>query len=83
MDAAGVGKIVTISQAVFEGMTPRTDEQCLNYSQTGPWPGGCRCKKDEDCIISEYKYGGGVNRHVCSLADQMYCRQCSELSSAC
>ncbi|XP_013386854.1 voltage-dependent calcium channel subunit alpha-2/delta-2 [Lingula anatina] len=51
MDAAGVGKIVTISQAVFEGMTPRTTENCQNYSKTGPWPGGCVCDSDSDCIV--------------------------------
>lgn len=48
MDAAGVGKIVTISQAVFEGMTPRTDEDCFNITQ--PLPGGCVCEVDTDCI---------------------------------
>lgn len=48
MDAAGVGKIVTISQAVFEGMTPRTDEDCFNI--TKPLPGGCVCEVDTDCI---------------------------------
>ena len=53
MDAAGVGKINTISQAVFEGMKPKSDEECLNISSTGPWPGGCKCNVDEDCIISE------------------------------
>ena len=50
MDAAGVGKIVTISQAVFEGMTPMTSDQCLNMSTSGPWPGGCRCQTNADCI---------------------------------
>ncbi|KAK2155924.1 hypothetical protein LSH36_227g06072 [Paralvinella palmiformis] len=49
MDAAGVGKIITISQALFEGMTPRTDDECNNL--TKPLPGGCRCDSDADCII--------------------------------
>lgn len=53
MDAAGVGKIITISQAVFEGMTPRTDEDCAEY--TDKKPGGCRCTKDDECIISEFQ----------------------------
>ncbi|CAI9736897.1 Hypothetical predicted protein [Octopus vulgaris] len=48
MDAAGVGKIVTISQAVFEGMTPRTTEECVKMK--GPKPGGCTCNFDEDCL---------------------------------
>ncbi len=56
MDAAGVGKIISISQAVFEGMMQRSTEQCLNDSTTGPWPGGCKCQKDEDCIIGQYGY---------------------------
>ncbi|XP_052774120.1 voltage-dependent calcium channel subunit alpha-2/delta-3-like isoform X2 [Mya arenaria] len=51
MDAAGVGKINTISQAVFEGMKVKTEEECSNFSLTGPWPGGCKCNVDEDCII--------------------------------
>ncbi|CAH1773823.1 unnamed protein product [Owenia fusiformis] len=51
MDAAGVGKILTISQAVFEGMTGRTNEECRNISATGPWPGGCPCTNDDECII--------------------------------
>ena len=49
MDAAGVGKIITISQAVFEGMAARTDEECNNI--TDKKPGGCRCQSDDDCII--------------------------------
>ena len=54
MDAAGVGKIITISQAVFEGMIPyMTTEECQNISETGPWPGGCPCNTAEDCIIGE------------------------------
>jgi len=52
MDAAGVGKINTISQAVFEGMKVKSEEECRNFSQTGPWPGGCNCNVDDDCIIS-------------------------------
>ena len=48
-----MGKINTISQAVFEGMKPKTDEECYNISKTGPWPGGCKCNVDEDCIISK------------------------------
>ena len=48
-----MGKIITISQAVFEGMTNRTVEECLNFSLKGPWPGGCKCNTDTDCIIGE------------------------------
>ncbi|XP_052254694.1 voltage-dependent calcium channel subunit alpha-2/delta-2-like isoform X2 [Dreissena polymorpha] len=51
MDAAGVGKIVTISQAVFEGMKVKSESECFNFSRTGPWPGGCMCNLDVDCII--------------------------------
>jgi hypothetical protein len=53
MDAAGVGKINTISQAVFEGMKVKTEEECRNFSDSGPWPGGCKCNVDDDCIISK------------------------------
>lgn len=53
MDAAGVGKIITISQALFEGMMARSVEECLNISMTGPWPSGCTCNLDKDCIIGQ------------------------------
>jgi voltage-dependent calcium channel alpha-2/delta-3 len=45
MDAAGVGKIITISQAVFEGMI-RFPKNC---NDTYPMPGGCKCDEDEEC----------------------------------
>ncbi|ESO88121.1 hypothetical protein LOTGIDRAFT_165858 [Lottia gigantea] len=49
MDAAGVGKINTISQAVFEGMTPKTDKECETWKGS-PLPGGCKCDLDSDCM---------------------------------
>ena len=49
-----MGKIITISQALFEGMMSSTDEYCHNVSEAGPWPGGCRCSKDADCIIGKH-----------------------------
>ena len=55
MDAAGVGKIITISQALFEGMTARTSEECAK-SGHGPWPGGCTCTKDEECISGKHSH---------------------------
>ena len=66
MDAAGVGKINTISQAVFEGMKVKSEEECRNFSDTGPWPGGCKCNVDDDCIISEYLFisDSAVSIHV-------------------
>ena len=51
MDAAGVGKIITISQALFEGMIPRKKGECDNM--TTPLPGGCPCKEGEDCISGQ------------------------------
>ena len=51
MDAAGVGKIITISQALFEGMIPRAAGDCDNM--TSPKPGGCPCKGGADCISGE------------------------------
>ncbi|XP_041357381.1 VWFA and cache domain-containing protein 1-like [Gigantopelta aegis] len=50
MDSAGVGKINTISQAVFEGMTPKTDKECEQYAK-GAKLGGCKCEVDSDCLI--------------------------------
>ncbi|XP_005108179.1 voltage-dependent calcium channel subunit alpha-2/delta-2 [Aplysia californica] len=52
MDSAGVGKINTISQAVFEGMTPKTDEECMNFTR-GNFMGGCKCDVDDDCYIKK------------------------------
>nr|KAI8754030.1 voltage-dependent calcium channel subunit alpha-2/delta-3-like [Biomphalaria glabrata] len=50
MDSAGVGKINTISQAVFEGMTPKSDQDCAEFPK-GQLMGGCRCEVDSDCYI--------------------------------
>ncbi|OWA52215.1 putative Voltage-dependent calcium channel subunit alpha-2/delta-2 [Hypsibius exemplaris] len=50
MDSAGVGKIITISQAVFEGLPVISQEECVRKSEYGPWPGGCECKGDNECI---------------------------------
>ena len=51
MDAAGVGKIITISQALFEGITQRNWSSCLaEYGPNGPYPGGCLCSVGNDCI---------------------------------
>ena len=48
MDAAGVGKIISLSQAIFEGMENKTKEIC--ELETGKLPGGCECQSNEDCI---------------------------------
>jgi voltage-dependent calcium channel alpha-2/delta-3 len=48
LDAAGAGKIITISQAVFEGMKNESREQC-NLFALGKKPSGCHCKSGEDC----------------------------------
>ncbi|XP_067936801.1 voltage-dependent calcium channel subunit alpha-2/delta-1-like [Watersipora subatra] len=70
MDAAGVGKIITISQALFEGMTPRNETECEQDYGEGPYPGGCTCIRNEDCKSrSCYKSDGpGHNRakHRCA-----------------
>ncbi|GAU99492.1 hypothetical protein RvY_10486 [Ramazzottius varieornatus] len=50
MDSAGVGKIITISQAVFEGIPVIRQDECLRRSPHGPWPGGCECNTENDCI---------------------------------
>lgn len=49
LDAAGAGKIITISQAVFEGMQNVTKEYCLSFNKTKK-PGGCHCMVGEDCL---------------------------------
>ncbi|XP_002735490.2 VWFA and cache domain-containing protein 1-like [Saccoglossus kowalevskii] len=48
MDAAGVGKIISISQAIFEGMPLRTQEECDMVE--GLKPGGCVCESYEECL---------------------------------
>ncbi|XP_064625749.1 voltage-dependent calcium channel subunit alpha-2/delta-2-like isoform X2 [Lineus longissimus] len=65
MDAAGVGKIITISQAVFEGMLGRSNEWCAESSLTGPWAGGCKCNQDEECISHRCYVSAapGPNKH--------------------
>ncbi|XP_070555607.1 voltage-dependent calcium channel subunit alpha-2/delta-2-like [Ptychodera flava] len=51
MDAAGVGKIISISQAIFEGMPEQTKELC--DSVRGKKPGGCVCDTDEECVAGK------------------------------
>ena len=48
MDSAGVGKIISVSQAVFEGMPVIADEECDKIE--GQKPGGCQCSTDDDCV---------------------------------
>ena len=47
LDAAGAGKIITVSQAVFEGMQNVTRQYCEQIK--GKLPGGCHCMRGEDC----------------------------------
>ena len=47
-DAAGAGKIISISQAVFEGMQDVTIKFCSTI-KSGKKPSGCHCIEDEDC----------------------------------
>ncbi|KAJ8032799.1 Voltage-dependent calcium channel subunit alpha-2/delta-2 [Holothuria leucospilota] len=46
MDAAGVGKIISISQAVYEGMPNTSQEDC---QVSGKKPPGCECHSNADC----------------------------------
>ena len=48
LDAAGAGKIITISQAVFEGMQNTSKEVCSKI-ELGKKPSGCHCQRGEDC----------------------------------
>ena len=51
-DAAGVGKIVTISQSIFEGMVSRNPADCANFTKQGRLlPGGCPCSSNSECTI--------------------------------
>jgi len=53
LDAAGAGKIITISQAVFEGMQNVTNEHCANSTHNNPkskLPDGCHCAEGDDCV---------------------------------
>ncbi|XP_059149465.1 voltage-dependent calcium channel subunit alpha-2/delta-2-like [Physella acuta] len=65
MDSAGVGKINTISQAVFEGMTPKEDKDC-NITH-GKLMGGCPCSVDSDCYIKVcYLSSANPDRRRCA-----------------
>ncbi len=48
LDAAGAGKILSVSQAVFEGMQNVSKEYCEN-STALKRPDGCHCMKGDDC----------------------------------
>ncbi|PAA92856.1 hypothetical protein BOX15_Mlig015658g4 [Macrostomum lignano] len=52
-DSAGSGKIITISQAVFEGMDNKTDG--CNVTGKTKKPGGCPCEEGDECT-SGYCY---------------------------
>ncbi|XP_070196192.1 voltage-dependent calcium channel subunit alpha-2/delta-2-like [Littorina saxatilis] len=69
MDSAGVGKINTISQAVFEGMTPKNDHDCDDI-EVGKKLGGCPCEEDTDCLMKvcylSKAPGFGAERHRCA-----------------
>ena len=56
MDDAGAGKILTISQAVFEGMMPRNKSECEAIKKLALLPGGCKCEEDKECIIGQHEY---------------------------
>ncbi|XP_033124937.1 voltage-dependent calcium channel subunit alpha-2/delta-1-like [Anneissia japonica] len=51
MDAAGAGKIISISQAIFEGMQTRNKSECEG-NEGGLIIGGCVCTHDSDCASS-------------------------------
>lgn len=58
MDSAGVGKIITISQAVFEGLPVFVrPEDCRGLKK-----GGCDCISDKECLSGEYSvnYSGFI-----------------------
>ncbi len=48
LDAAGAGKIISVSQAVFEGMQNVTRQYCETITSNKK-PGGCHCMRGEDC----------------------------------
>lgn len=80
LDAAGAGKIITISQAVFEGMQNVTREYCEQQiyakissqsSKARKLPGGCQCMRSEDCesgvcYVSKAKGLGDTNLPRCA-----------------
>lgn len=49
LDAAGAGKIITISQAVFEGMQNVTREFCEKLPPGKKKPSGCHCTLGTEC----------------------------------
>ncbi|XP_038057398.1 voltage-dependent calcium channel subunit alpha-2/delta-3-like [Patiria miniata] len=59
MDSAGVGKIISVSQAVFEGMPTIDEEQCDLVD--GKKPGGCKCSTDADCVSARCYKSKAVN----------------------
>jgi voltage-dependent calcium channel alpha-2/delta-3 len=51
LDAAGAGKIITISQAVFEGMLNVSKEFCEQqmFNKSNKIPDGCHCRVGDEC----------------------------------
>ncbi|KAL3318708.1 hypothetical protein Ciccas_002628 [Cichlidogyrus casuarinus] len=48
MDSAGSGKILTFSQAIFEGMDIGDQSKCQNKEAV--LQGGCLCQRNEECM---------------------------------
>ncbi|CAH1252963.1 CACNA2D2 [Branchiostoma lanceolatum] len=67
LDAAGVGKVVTLSRAIFEGMPIPDQEECENATAMDKkLPGGCHCERNGECL-SDYCYiseSPGTNKHL-------------------
>lgn len=49
LDAAGAGKIITISQAVFEGMQNVTKKFCSSNNKSKKLVSGCHCANGNEC----------------------------------
>ncbi|CAF2409931.1 unnamed protein product [Rotaria sp. Silwood2] len=59
LDLSGGGKVITIAQALFEGMPSISNKTCQQKTQqsssTTKFPGGCPCSTGSDCL-SGYCY---------------------------
>lgn len=49
LDSAGIGKVITISKAIKEGIFDISNSSLCHIQVIGNLPAGCPCNADSDC----------------------------------
>ncbi|XP_031549203.1 uncharacterized protein LOC116286765 [Actinia tenebrosa] len=65
MDASGIGKVVTVSQAVFQGIPSDQDMLSINCTEDHNIRGGCPCTSNTQCLSGKCRTYSN-NKQVCA-----------------